>query len=499
MNLDKRLLQQLARVRGSLSLAVIAGLIGGLLLVAQAYMLSQIISRVFLDGQTLAEVTPLLIGLVINALARAGLLWIGEIGAHEVAGRIKLDLRERLFAHLIALGPAYTRGERTGELANTAVNGIEELDAYFSQYIPQLALSALLPLAMLVVIFPLDMLSGIVLLLTAPVIPFMMILIGSAANAQSRKQWAQLSRMSAHFLDVLQGLTTLKIFGRSREQIEVIGQISRRFGDTTMSVLRIAFLSALALEMLATISTAIIAVEIGVRLLASRIAFDQALFVLILAPEYYLPLRMLGTRFHAGVSGVAAAQRIFEVLETETALIPGFTPIPPTPFPRSAEKGGEVTELALPKTGNPWVAPTESGRLLDSFIKAHTVIRFESVGYAYDGGERPALNGVSFEMAAGQKIALVGRSGAGKSTVVQLLLRFIEPDSGQISADGLLLSHIPAAVWREQIAWVPQMPYLFAGSVADNIRLAQPDAPMEDVIRAAQLAHADEFIQSFPA
>jgi ATP-binding cassette subfamily C protein CydD len=461
MNFDKRLIALLRQTRAPLLLTIAAGVIGGLLLVLQAYLLSQVIDRVFLGGQTLADVTPLLIGLLINAVLRAGLLWVGEISAHEVAGRIKTNLRERLFAHLIALGPAYTRGERTGELANTAVNGIEELDAYFSQYIPQLALSALLPLAILIVIFPLDVLSGVVLLLTAPMIPLLMILIGSAANAQSRKQWAQLSRLSAHFLDVLQGLTTLKIFGRSREQAQIIGQISRQFGDTTMSVLRIAFISALALEMLATISTAIIAVEIGLRLLSSRIAFDEALFVLILAPEYYLPLRMLGTRFHAGVSGVAAAQRIFEVLENP-----------------SAEK---VAPDTLP---------------MSSFIPQ--MIQFEDVHYAYDGGGRPALNGVTFRIEAGQKIALVGRSGAGKSTLVQIALRFIEPTAGQITVNDLPLKHIPATTWREQIAWVPQMPYLFAASIAANIRLARPDAPLDDVIRAARFAHADEFIRSFP-
>ena len=229
---------------------------------------------------------------------------------------MKTDLRERLTAHLLALGPAYTRGERTGELVNTAVEGIEALDAYFSQYLPQLALAVLIPVTFLLVVFPLDPLSGLVLLLTAPLIPVFMILIGSLADSLTRQQWTALSRMSAHFLDVLQGLTTLKLFNRSREQIAVIAEISDRYRDTTLGVLRVAFLSALVLEMVGTLSTALIAVEIGLRVLYGRLAFEQAFFVLILAPEFYLPLRLLGTRFHAGIAGVTAARRVFEVLET---------------------------------------------------------------------------------------------------------------------------------------------------------------------------------------
>jgi ATP-binding cassette subfamily C protein CydD len=458
MNSDKRLFQFIRPVRIAFALTVIFGLLAGMLLITQAYLLSQIISHVFLDGHTLHDVRSLLIGLLVIALLRAVFLWGGEISAMAVAGQVKTTLRERLFAHVLALGPTYTRGERSGELVNTAVNGIEELDAYFREYLPQRYLAALVPLSFLVVIFPLDLLSGLVLLLTAPLIPIFMILIGRLANIESRRQWLTLSRMSAFFLDTLQGLTTLKLFGRSREQAQLIAQISDRFRDTTMRVLRIAFLSALVLELLATISTAIIAVEIGLRLLYGRLAFDEALFVLILAPEFYLPLRMLGARFHAGISGATAAQRIFEVLET---------PLPPAAAP---------------------------GHPLPQRLK----ICFEQVHYAYNGDTRPALDGLTFEIEPGQRVALVGPSGAGKSTAVQLLLRFIEPDAGQITVDGLSLADLPPDSWRDQIAWVPQMPYLFQASLADNIRLARPAASLDDVKDAAALAHADSFITTFP-
>ena len=474
---------------------------------------------VFLGGLALADVWPLLLALAAIAVLRGLLLWAGELTASRVATRVKTDLRERLTAHLLALGPAYTRGERTGELVNTAVEGIEALDAYFSQYLPQLALAVLIPVTFLLVVFPLDPLSGLVLLLTAPLIPVFMILIGSLADSLTRQQWTALSRMSAHFLDVLQGLTTLKLFNRSREQIAVIAEISDRYRDTTLGVLRVAFLSALVLEMVGTLSTAVIAVEIGLRVLYGRLAFEQAFFVLILAPEFYLPLRLLGTRFHAGIAGVTAARRVFEVLETPA---------------------DDTMTRSIP-TGR--MTNDERRRYPESVS-----VSFVDVHYAYDQGTRPALNGVSFAIRPGEKVALVGPSGAGKSTIAALLLGFIQPASGTITFTGehtcgagspdaipgqTKLSAAPLGVeasaglsgqrgqpakastpegspntqgfgppassfQHPAIAWVPQLPYLFNTTVADNIRLGRPDAKEDTVIRAAQQAGADDFIRALP-
>jgi ATP-binding cassette subfamily C protein CydD len=460
MNIDKRLLRQMRASRAALALTVLIGLAGGLALVLQARTLSAVISRVFLGGQTLPGVAPLLLLMLLLVGLRAVLTWAGETAAYHVAGQVKTDLRERLYAHLLALGPAYTRGERSGELVNTALEGVEALDAYFGQYLPQLCLAGLVPLSILILVFPRDFVSGLVLLLTAPLIPVFMLLIGSLASVLTRRQYGALSRMSAHFLDVLQGLTTLKVFGRSRAQIAIIGQISDQFRRTTLDVLRVAFLSALVLEMVATLSTAIIAVEIGLRLLAGQLEFEQAFFVLILAPEFYLPLRLLGTRFHVGVAGVTAAQRIFEVLET---------PVPDGGLAR--ELPGDVRQAD---------------------------IRFEQVRFAYAPGARPALDGVTFSIPAGQRTALVGPSGAGKSTVIQLLLRFSILESGQILIGGRRLGDWAAEGWRAQIAWVSQNPYLFNAPVEANIRLARPDASADEVLRAAQAAHAHEFITALP-
>ncbi|HEX7587926.1 MAG TPA: thiol reductant ABC exporter subunit CydD, partial [Anaerolineae bacterium] len=473
MAFDRRLLQLLASVRARFTLTILLGVVTGWLVIAQAALLSDILARVFLGNASPSGVWDTLLVLLAIMVARAGLAWANEVSAFQLAARVKADLRNRLFTHLMALGPAYVRGERTGELVHTAFEGIESLEAYYSQYLPQLVLAVLVPLSILAFVIPLDPLSGLVLLVTGPLIPFFMILIGKAADALARKQYADLSVMSAHFLDVLQGLATLKMFGRSRAQIETIARVSHRFRDTTLGVLRVTFLSAFALEMIATISTAIVAVEIGLRLLYGQLQFEQAFFVLVLAPDFYLPLRLLGTRFHMGMSGVAAGARIFEILET--------------PVPRKTQNYSQTS-------------PNRSIVVEESKIKTERstfFVKFEDVHYAY-AGDRPALEGVSFEIARGQHVALVGPSGAGKSTIVSLLLGFIEPDSGKISIGGVALNEGFAAAPSPQIGWVPQNPYLFNESIAENIRLGRPDAAMGDVIQAAQQAHADEFIRALP-
>jgi thiol reductant ABC exporter CydD subunit len=462
LKLDRRLLDQARAVRWTLALAVALGLLGGIVIVGQARLLSRVVAQVFLEGALLRQVAPWLLGFLVLSLLRALLTWGSEGTASHAASRIKHDLRTRLAAHLLALGPAYAHSERSGELTNTLLEGVEELDAYFRQYLPQLALSALVPLTVLLFVFPLDWVSGMVLLLTAPLIPIFMVLIGGQADVLTRRQWTSLSRMSAHFLDVLQGLTTLKLFARSREQVRTIAQISDQFRGTTMGVLKVAFLSALVLEMVATISTAVVAVQIGLRLLYGQLSFEQGFFVLLLAPEFYLPLRLLGIRFHSGMEGVAAAQRIFEILGVE------------------AKDKAEAKILPV-----------------SLFSPSHN-LRFQDVYYTYEEERQPALAGLSFELTLGEKVALVGPSGAGKSTVAYLLLRFLEPERGAITVDGSPLRDVSPAIWREGVAWVPQNPYLFHGTVADNIRLACPEAGLSEVEDAARLAHAHDFIEALP-
>ena len=430
--MHRRLLSLTRDSRSALLLTILSGFLIGLLTIGQAYLLSLTVNGVFLEGQTLAQVAGWLRFILVVIAGRALLTWVNEVSANAVAVKIKTDLRERLFNHILQLGPAYTRGQRTGELTTAAVEGIEALDAYYSQYLPQLVITALIPVSILIVIFPIDLLSGIVMLITAPLIPFFMIMIGKGAEIVTRRQYQTLSRLSAHFLDSLQGLTTLKLFGQSKAHAKNIETVSNQFRDTTLGVLRITFLSALALELLATLSTAVIAVEIGFRLLYARMDFLEAFFILVLAPEFYLPLRMLGARFHAGMSGTTAAKRIFEILDT---------PVPSSQL--SADRGQPGKEVSS--------------------------IEFQKVSYSYPGESTPALENVDLTIQAGQHIALVGASGAGKTTLVNLLLGFMHPTSGTI----LVNQQLPIAgdQLRNNIAWVPQKPYLFHDTIASRFRL----------------------------
>ena len=454
--MHRRLLALTRDSRSALILTILSGFLAGLLTIWQAYLLSNTVNGVFLQGQTLAKVTPWLRLILLIIAGRAFCTWLNEVSANIVAVRIKSDLRERLFNHILNLGPAYTRGERTGELTTAAVEGIEALDAYYSQYLPQLVVTALIPISILIVVFPMDLLSGIVMLVTAPLIPFFMIMIGKGAEIVTKRQYQTLSRLSAHFLDSLQGLTTLKVFGQSKAHAKNIEKVSNQFRDTTLGVLRITFLSALALELLATLSTAIIAVEIGFRLLYARMEFQEAFFILILAPEFYLPLRMLGARFHAGMSGTTAAKRIYEILDTA---------IPASTTAASTVLADQISD-----------------------------IEFSNVTYTYPNETSPALENINLQVNVGQQIALVGESGSGKSTLINLLLGFIQPTSGTITIN----NNLPVTNYglRNSIAWVPQRPHLFHDTIDANIRLGKPDATHEEIIEAARAAHLHEFIET---
>jgi ATP-binding cassette, subfamily C, bacterial CydD len=426
----------------------------------QMVLLAKVVNRVFVDGAAPGDVgTPLLLLLAASVL-RSGLLWVREITAQRGAVRVKSELRERLFGHVLRLGPAYAKGERTGELATTATEGIEKLDAYFARYLPQMVLSVLVPLLIAIYVFPLDWSSAVLLLATAPVIPVMMILVGSYAEEHVKRQWTALSRLGAHFLDAVQGLKTLKVFGRSEAETEKVAAASEGFRARTMKVLRYAFLSGFVLEFITAMAIALVAVTLGVRVVSGNMPFEQAFIVLLLAPEFYKPLRELGVHRHAGMEGSAAADRIFEILNTP-----------------------------LPVSGGP-----ESGRLDPRGL----TIEFSGVGYAYPDGDRPALSGLSLTLEAGTRTALVGRSGSGKSTLVNLLLRFMDPLCGEILANGVRVADLPVETWRESLALVPQRPHLFYGSVLENIRLARPGASRGEVEQAAELAGAAGFIRNLP-
>ncbi len=456
--MDKRLFAEAQNARGAFRLTLFLSMLNAISILLQAFFLSRIITLIFLGEQTLEDVTIYFYALLAVVLSRALINGFNEYVVSQISILVKEDLRHRLIKHLMKLGPAYVKNERSGELVLTATEGIEALDAYFKNYIPGLFTAVLVPLTILFVVFPTDIVTFIILLLTAPLIPFFMALIGMAAGRVARSNYLAMGRMSAHFMDVLQGLTTLKLFNRSHLQIKTIARITDDFRDTTMQVLRIAFISSFALEIIATLSVAIVAVEIGMRLLAGTILFEQALFLLVIAPDYYLPLRALGTKFHAGTEGAASAERIFDILDT---------PLP------------DMSDAALP-------LPTK------------LTVTFEAVTMIYESDTRAALDGVSFTLNQGERIAIVGASGSGKTTIANLLLRFSTPTEGYIRVADVDLQKLDVKAWREKIAWVSQTPYIFNASLMDNIRLGNPNATHEAVEQVAKLVKAHDFIMAMP-
>ena len=448
--------------RSAIILTTLLGLFVVGATIAQMAFLSKVVNGIFLAHETLAGVEPLLWLLLGCIVLRALLVWLREVTAQQGAIRVKSALRQQLFSHLFALGPAYSKGEATGELVATASEGIERLDAYVSRYLPQIVLSVLVPVVIVAYIFPLDWISATLLLVTGPIIPLLMFMIGSYAEKLVQSQWLALSRMSASFLDSIQGLPTLKLFGRSSAAGQKVERMSNAFGEKTLKTLRVAFLSGAVLEFMTAAAIGVVAVTLGIRLIDGGISFESAFLVLLLTPEFYRPLRELGVTRHAGMEGKVAAKRILEILET--------------PLPVSASANPVLNKRPV----NP------------------LTLSFDNVTYTYPGNEQPALTKINLTLPAGTRTALVGRSGAGKSTLVNLLLRFMSAQSGNIIVNDIPLSELAVEVWRESIALVPQRPYLFNDTILANIRMARPDASEEDIRQAARLAGAEEFIQQLP-
>lgn len=457
--LDAWLERRAARVRSPLALSVAAGFVAGMLLIAQAALLAWSVDKVAVQGGRLAQVWPAFAAMLPILGLRFIAMQAAERFAFIGAATMRTQLRGELLRKIQALGPAWLQRESSGALSSHLVAGVEALDGYYARWLPNRALTALLPLAILVVVFPVDWVSGLVLVLTAPLIPVFMILLGKDAVEANQRQWRRLARLSARFLDTLSGLTTIKLFNASRREADMVARVSQAYRQSTMQVLRIAFLSSVALEFLSTISIAVVAVLIGFNLLYGKMHFQPAFFVLLLAPEFYLPLRTLGTHYHARMEAIGAAERIEQILA----------------IPEPQRAGGGQTLAASSGYG----------------------IRFESVSFAYREG-RPALNSLSFTAEPGRITALVGPSGAGKSTVLSLLLGFAQPEAGGIWVNEQRLETLDAPSWLAKVAWVPQRAHVFVGSVLDNLLIARPDATMAMVREAAALAGADAFITALP-
>ncbi|NEW76600.1 thiol reductant ABC exporter subunit CydD [Streptomyces rhizosphaericus] len=456
--IDPRLLRYARATRFFLAASVALGLAGAGLVIAQAMLIAEIVVGAFQRGDGVTALTLPLGLLALVAVGRAVVSWLTELAAHRAGAAVKSELRLRLLERAVRLGPSWLDSQRTGELTTLATRGIDALDDYFARYLPQLGLAVVVPVAVLARIVTADWISALIIVVTLPLIPLFMMLIGWATQSRMDRQWRLLSRLSGHFLDVVAGLPTLKVFGRAKAQAASIRAITGDYRRATLKTLRLAFLSSLALELLSTVSVALVAVDIGMRLVHGEMDLFTGLVVLVLAPEAYLPLRQVGAQYHAAAEGLTAADEVFAVLEHEPSGAGGS----PAPDARGA------------------------GLALDGLVVRHP------------GRTEPSLARTSYEIRPGETVAVVGPSGAGKSTLLNAVLRFAAPHEGRVLIGDRDLASLDPESWRRQIAWLPQRPYLFAGTIAENVRLARPDADDEAVRAALRDADALGFVSALP-
>lgn len=457
--LDPRLLRYARATRTFLFASVGLGALSALLIVAQAWLLADVVASAFSGGKSVAQLqTPLAVLLCVVA-ARAVVAWGAELAAGRSSAQAKSQLRGALLERVAGLGVNGSREERTGELAVLATRGIDALDGYFSLYLPQLFLAVIVPLVVLGAVVGKDWVSAAIIAVTIPLIPLFMALVGATTRERMDRQLRTLQRLGGHFLDVVAGLPTLKVFGRAKAQAASIREISERYRDTALSTLRITFLSSLILELVATFSVALVAVAIGLRLMGGELGLRTALFVLVLAPEAYLPLRQLGANYHASAEGMAAAEQVFAVIEE--------------PLPARGTRR-DVPDMAVSN------------------------IKVDGLWVSYPGRDEPALEDISLSIEAGEILALAGPSGCGKSTLLSVLLGLQVPERGTVSIGDVDLGDLDPDVWRAQLAWVPQRPHLFAASIAENVRLGRAGASIEEVWEAVQAAELTGVVNRLP-
>jgi thiol reductant ABC exporter CydD subunit len=458
--LDPRLLRRARPVRVLLGVDVAIGLATAACVLLQAILLADALARAF-SGAPAAELARDLVLLAVVFALRGALAWSFEIAGRRAAASVLSGLRLALVEQRLRTQPAALDRVEAGEIAAAAVHGIDGLEAYFARYLPQLVLACVVPVLVVIAVAAVDLGAALVLLLTLPLVPLFMWLIGRYTEQRTRERWHALRLLSAHFLDVLRGLPTLRAFNHGPAQRATVAAVGERYRRATMETLRVGFLSGSVLELAATLGVALVAVTVGVRLANGGLELQAALTVLILAPELYLPLRRLGAHFHASADGLAVAERMLDLLDERPE--DARAPRRPAPSP------------------------------------ARSPVRLEDVSFAYPARPGLVLDRFGLVLAPGETVALVGPSGSGKSTIAALLLGLAQPTAGRITVGGVDLATCDPGLWRRNLAWLPQRPVLFRGTVADNIRLGDPQAGEDRVRRAAILAGAEAVVRALPA
>ena len=457
--LDPRLLRAARPARAALAADVAAGLGVALLVVVQAWLLARIVAGTF-AGARAADLVEEIVLLAAAFAARGALGWGIEVAGRRAASAVLSELRLALAARRLRGRPAALDGVPAGEIAAASVQGVEALGTYFARCLPQVVLAVVVPALVLVVVAIADPLSALLMAATLPLVPVFMWLVGRYTEQRTDERWQALRLLSVHFLDVVRGLPTLRSFNRAQDEAVTLAAVGDEYRRTTMGTLRVAFLSGAVLELAATLGVAIVAVAVGLRLVDGSLGLEAGLFVLVLAPELYAPLRRLGAEYHASADGLAVAARMLDLLDGAPEAVAGGALAPPDP--------------------------------------AHATVRLERVSFAYPARAGTVLDDVSLELAPCETVALVGPSGAGKSTIAGLLLLLFAPTAGRVTVGGVDLACCRPEAWRSMVAWVPQHPTLVRGTVADNIRLGEPAAGLDRVRAAARLAGADGFVDDLP-
>jgi thiol reductant ABC exporter CydD subunit len=483
---DRRLLGRLSAARWALAADVGAGLAGTLLLLAQAALLAAVLAGAAAARLRQVPTGPL-VALLAVVLARAGLAHLVEVSGRRAATSVLSRLRADLVRRFLRPGATSPPGG-SAALAAGAVQGVDGLETYFARYLPQVVLAVTVPPAVLVASALVDLQSALIMLVTLPVIPVFMALIGRSAGARSRENWRALVGLEAHFLDVVRGLPTLRAFNRGTAQLDTIREVTDRYRRTTMGTLRLSFLSGVVLDLAATLSTALVAVNLGIRLVDGSLGLRPALTVLLLVPELYAPIRTVGALYHASADGLAGVEGILDALDEPK---PG-DPAAPRKAAASERPAGQGERVV------PAGARARSNGRRPVPDPAAEPIALRSLTVRYPGRAASALDRVDLDILPGELVAVTGASGSGKTTLGRVLLGLARPSEGVVLVGSRPLATVDPDRWRQRVAWAPQHPSLLPGTVAENIALGRPDAGAAAIERAARLAGAHDFVEELP-
>jgi ATP-binding cassette subfamily C protein CydD len=478
---QSRWLMALAKTaRLPLMLAGAAPLVSGALLVVQAWLLASVLDAAIVRQAPRQELLGDILAIAGLMLVRACITWAGERAGADAAERIKRHVRLSLFRRLVQKGPYWSRGQASGELASAVVDQVEALDGFFAKYLPAMAAAAMLPVAFSVVLLPMDVIAGLVLLITAPLIPLFMALVGWGAQGASRRHLRAFARLSGFFADRLRGLSTLKLYGRAEAEAESVVAASDALRQRTMSVLRIAFLSSAVLEFFAALGVAGVAVYIGLTYLGfldlrwSPLTLQAGLFCLLMAPEVYAPLRQFAAHYHDRAAALAAVSQI-------SLLFDGL--------PQAGDAATDGAPGARKAAAGPGRVSASRG--------AGAALAIAGLNLDAPGRSQAVLADAGLTLAPGEHAALMGPSGIGKSSLIEAIAR-LRPFQGDIRIDGVPLPDWGEAALRQRVALIGQKPKLLTGSIADNIRLGRPEASDAEVQTAARRACVLEFAEALP-